>query len=515
MLSCAWYLGMAIVIFFAFVPLLIVEDNLITNNTPKRKLKVFGLAYFTFLTWNILVTWWISYASLGGAIMAWVANALLMAIVFLTFSNIKNRIKKPVAIWLLIPLWLAWEHLHGLWDLAWIWLTLGNVFAYKHTWVQWFEFTGSSGGSSWVLFVNILVFNLIKNNQKLKLFSAPIFKVAAGIIVPILFSYIILLVRKPLSLEQKSNVVIVQPNVDPYNAKFILEPEIQLQNLLKQIKGKLNSQTNYLVLPETFITEQIWEGKVETSMSVKFLRDSILARFPNLIIITGADYNKHYQKGEKISATAKKWSDDDEFYDSFNTALQIDTSKNIQIYNKSKLVPAVERMPFPALFKPLEKLALDMGGTMGSLGTQEERVSFKNPKNAIGVAPVICYESVFSDFVTEYIRKGATFIFIITNDGWWDDSPGYVDHLNYARLRAIENRRQIARCANTGVSCFMDEFGNISDATKYWTEAVIQKNITPNKELTLFSRFGDLISYTSVIISILLILFSIFLRFKK
>jgi apolipoprotein N-acyltransferase len=516
LLSLAWYWNLTVVIFFAFVPLLLEENAFSKINVPGRKLKVFWCAYVTFLLWNIGVTWWIVYASFGGAVLAWTINALFMSFVFLIFSNLKNRINKPWAIWLLIPLWIAWEYLHGIWDLAWIWLTIGNVFSFQHNWIQWFEYTGTSGGTLWVLSVNILIFNLIKNNEKLKLFSKPVLKIAAAIIVPVFISYMIVFIKKPLSTnKEKANVVVVQPNLDPYNEKFDITFEIQLNNLLKQIKGKITSKTNYLVLPETFLTEQIWEGNVENSYSIKFLRDSILSKYPNLVIITGADYNKAYKKGEKITATARKFADADAYYDSYNTALQIDTSPKIQIYHKSKLVPAVERMPFPALFKPLEKLALDMGGTMGSLGTQAERVNFSCGDKSRGVAPVICYESVFSDYVTEYIRKGSTFIFIITNDGWWDNTPGYVHHLNYARLRAIENRRQIARSANTGISCFMDEFGNISEATNYWEEAVIQKDIFPNKALTFFSRFGDLISYISIIISALMISFALFLRFKK
>ncbi|HOZ86260.1 MAG TPA: apolipoprotein N-acyltransferase, partial [Bacteroidia bacterium] len=202
-----------------------------------------------------------------------------------------------------------------------------------------------------------------------------------------------------------------------------------------------------------------------------------------------------------------------DYFDAFNTGLMLD-KQGLQIYHKSKLVPGVERMPFPALFKPLEKFAINMGGTMGSLGMQDERGVFTDESGKTVIAPVICYESVYGDYLTEYIRKKANLIFIITNDGWWEDTPGYVQHLNYARLRAIENRRQIARSANTGTSCFIDEFGNISDATNWWEEAVIEKDMYINNDLTFFSRFGDLLSYVSVIFSILLLLFSFYLRLR-
>jgi apolipoprotein N-acyltransferase len=172
-------------------------------------------------------------------------------------------------------------------------------------------------------------------------------------------------------------------------------------------------------------------------------------------------------------------------------------------------------MPFASLLKPLESLAIEMGGTFGSLGTQKYRSVFTDSLNNTHVAPVICYESVYSDFVTGYMQKNANIIFIITNDGWCGKTPGHIQHLNYARLRAIENRVQIARSANTGISCFINEFGEISNATNFWEEAVIEKQLYKNNNRTFFAKNGDIISYFSTFIAIILVMLSIILRFKK
>jgi apolipoprotein N-acyltransferase len=519
LLSLAWYWRLSICVFFAFVPLLLLEDAITSTNSPKRRLKLFGFTYLCFLSWNILVTWWVVYASFGGACMAFIFNSLFMALVFMIFSGIKNRLNKSWSIWLLILLWIAWEHGHTLWDLSWTWLTLGNVFSFNTQWVQWYEFTGTSGGTLWILAVNILIFQVIKNNPSLKLISLPVLKIAVSIILPILFSYLLLFLRKESFAKEKRTsvpVVIVQPNIDPYNVKFYLNYQSQFFKMLNLLKGKIKPETEYLVLPETFITGV--EGDMNEEIlnqydEIQWFRDSLISYFPNLKIITGANSYVFYQS-DKISSTARKDTRSGKHYDAFNTAIFIDQT-GTQIYHKSKLVPGVERMPFPALLKPLESLAINMGGTMGSLGTQEERTVFNDAVHNDIIAPVICYESVYADYLTEYIRKGANLIFIITNDGWWENTPGYIQHLNYGRLRAIENRRQIARCANTGISCFIDEFGNIYNATNWWEEAVISRDLYKNDQLTFFSRFGDLISYTSVVLSILLILFALFLRFKK
>lgn len=520
LLSLSWYWHLSICIFFAFVPLLVVEDKI--SSAPEitsPKLKLFGYAYLSFLLWNVLVTWWVVYASVGGAALAFLANSLLMSIVFLIFSSVKKHIAKPWAIWLLLPLWLAWEHAHTLWDLTWTWLTIGNVFAFNSDWVQWFEFTGTSGGTCWALATNVFVFQLLKNK---KISAAPfksLIKIAVVIAGPILISVWILIASTLREInrtvpEKRTSVktLVVQPNVDPYNVKFTMDYQSQFLKALELVRDKIQEQTEYIVLPETFITDNIDEALLAESQAIHWFRDSLTKRFPKLKIITGGNTYVFYDK--QSSATARLDESSGKYYDVFNSAIYIDSAR-VEIYHKSKLVPGVERMPFPALLKPLEKLAINMGGTMGSLGTQEERSVFNDRATQTSIAPVICYESVYADYVTEYIRKGANLIFIITNDGWWDNTPGYIHHLNYARLRAIENRRQIARSANTGISCFIDEFGRISYATNWWEEAVIEKDLRPNNKLTFFSRFGDLISYFSIVLSILLILWTLLLRFKK
>jgi apolipoprotein N-acyltransferase len=453
------------------------------------------------------------YASAGGALIAFIFNALFMSIVFVTFSAIKKRINKSWGSWLLIPLWMAWEHWHTIWDLTWTWLNIGNVFAFSHNWVQWYEFTGASGGTMWALSVNVLVYQTIRNNSSLRFLSKPVMKIEAAILIPMLLSYFIFFVRKSHQPENKRvETVVVQPNIDPYNDKFNWDFSYQFSKATRLLEGKVSQDAAYIVFPETFITDNLNEESINDNDAISWFKDSLLRRFPKARIITGANTYIIYKNGEETS-TARK-DQRGFYYDIFNSALQID-STGVSIYHKSKLVPGVERMPFPALLKPLESFAINLGGTMGSLGTQPERSVFADTKTGNAIAPVICYESIFADYGTEYVRKGATLIFIITNDGWWDNTPGYRQHLNYARLRAIESRREIARSANTGISCFVDQFGNFSQETLWWQDAVIVAKLNPSHELTFFCRFGDLLSYIAVTLSILLVLWGLFLRFRK
>ena len=513
LLSAGWFAPTTILLFVAWVPLLIITERV--SQTSTKKLPIIGWSFLVFLLWNVLVTWWVSYASLGGAVFAYIGNSVFMCITFMVWYNLKKRINKDWSVWLLIPIWLAYEYGHSVWDFSWSWLIIGNAFAFNYNWVQWYEFTGVSGGSLWVLIVNVVVFQLIKQQQfSIKKTIQPI----GIVIIPLLISYLILNLRQirllsPSFIDPHKNVLIVQPNVDPYNDKFNIEPAIQLKNLMSQIKERLNDSIDFLVLPETYLTENITEGQEAQSLSLSILRDSILNKYPKLTIITGASTLHQYSSNEIPSATARKFSDADLYYDYYNTGVQFN-KEGISYYHKSKLVPGAEVMPMAWLLKPLESFALDLGGTMGSLGTQKNRTVFFSHDKQIGIAPVICYESAYADYVTEYIRNGANLIFIITNDGWWDNTPGHRQHLAYAQLRAIENRREIARCANTGISCFITATGDVEQATPYWEPALISKNMTPHNELTFFSRFGDLISYAASIIAILLLGWSQFLRFK-
>ncbi len=530
MLFLGWpNFGFPVILFFAFVPLLQIEEAFSSGKTSAKKSLLFGLSYLTFFIWNISTTWWVYNASFGGAAMAILANSLLMTMVFWIFHIVKKRLLtgnwKPETLnWLFPIFWLAFEHFHHRWELTWPWLTLGNAMAKNHTWIQWYEYTGVPGGSLWILAVNLFFFEWLNGKTK------KVFVIVPTIILPIIISYLIY-----YSYSEKTdpvNIVCVQPNIDPYSEKFSgMGFEEQLNKMLELAKQKVDLSTDYLVFPETALTEDIWENDIKQTESIHILKE-FLKSYPKLKIITGASTRYFFEKGEKLSVSAHKFKEQDGYYDNFNTALQIDNSDSIQIYHKSKLVPGVERMPYPAVFGFLEKAAIDLGGTSGSLGTQEEREVFSdlgfrnsdfklltpNSELRTSVAPVVCYESIYGEYVGEYINNGATLIFIITNDGWWLDTPGYKQHLLYGRLRAIETRRCIARSANTGISCFIDERGNFSQETEWWKPAVIKASINSNTDKTFYTKFGDIIGricfYASGIILLWALVASLRARMK-
>lgn len=522
LLAAAWpTYGFMPFLFVGFVPLLLLEKEMFSNAGNYKVSQLFSYSFLCFVVWNLSVSWWVYFASGGGAAMAILANAFIMTMVFTTAHVVKKKLnqlfKTPFVQWLLnnnvvfLVCWLAFEYLHHDWDLTYPWLTLGNGLAANYKLIQWYEYTGMLGGSLWILLANIFITNMLSQADQQKWLSKKTVGLAALIIIPVAISLILYNMRT-YDNNKKINVVAVQPNIDPYNEKFNGNYTEQLNKMLSLGQTRLDSTTDYLVFPETALTESIWENNLEYVNSIKELQ-KFLRQYPKLTIVIGASTARSYRPGETLSETAEKFKDGDAYYDNYNTAFQLDNTGKVQVYHKSKLVPGVERMPFPALFKPFEKLAIDLGGTTGSLGTQKERTVFVSAEKSVKIAPIICYESIYGEFVSDYVKNGAQALFIITNDGWWDDTPGYKQHLIYGRQRAIETRRSIARSANTGISCFINERGDIEQRTYWWLPAVIKSSITLNDELTFYTKHGDYIGRIALYISTLFIFSGLLSRF--
>lgn len=107
---------------------------------------------------------------------------------------------------------------------------------------------------------------------------------------------------------------------------------------------------------------------------------------------------------------------------------------------------------------------------------------------------MICYESVYPQFVREFVKEGAELLFVITNDGWYGKSSGPHQHNQFAVLRAVENRRWIARSANTGISSAIDDKGRFIQETGLFVRASITQNFPLLNRQTLYTRLGDWIA---------------------
>lgn len=494
--------------FVGFIPLLFLEKK-IREEKEHSGIFFFYVSLSLFI-WNAGATFWIWNATAFGAVAAFIVNMMMMSLPFVIYHRMQKRLDEKRAEWIFILSWLAYEYWHLNWDLSWPWLTLGNIFSTIPSIVQWYEYTGVFGGSFWVLYVNFKLFRYFKTfkeRSRVMNFSRAFNLLFFWIFAPIFLSFYIL--QNYQEREHPLSVLVVQPNIDPYKDKFgNMSPFEQTQKMLNLAETKIDSTVQLVIFPETAIIGNLDENRLDENESIQLIKNYIL-KHPGIQILTGADTYKFYKDAESRTSTARKYQGSD-YYDVFNTALLIDATPKIQIYHKAKLVPGVEKMPFPRLLKFLETLAVKLGGTSGSLGSSEQAESFSINHNHF-VAPVICYESIYGEYVGEYIHKNADLICVITNDGWWGNTPGIHQHFDYSRLRAIETRRFVARAANTGISGFIDAKGKVLLHTEWWKEDVIRTTVNLNSNTTFYVEYGDYIGKLAVILT----LFNIIMNWRK
>ena len=491
-------LPFTILMFVGFVPLLMVESEIGVERGVAIK-EVFKYAYHALVVWNILTTWWVSNAGLAGGMIANFLNALFMCVPFLAFHYTRQKFGNRIGYFSFIVYWITFEYLHLNWEISWPWLTLGNAFAEFPAWVQWYEYTGALGGSLWILGTNVLVFLGYRSWKRAKDIggnSIPykyFVGVSCAILLPIfLVSYMMRAgdQRKP---DEQVSVVVVQPNYEPHYQKFDIPEYQQMQQFLRLSAQKLDTACDYLVFPETSF-ERIKHNDIWENPTIRSLKNFV-HRYPKLNLVTGLGSFRIFERNNvpyRFSIRTFVKGDKSTFWESYNSAIQISAKgDDIPVYLKSKFVPGPELLPYHWLFAFLQPLFEKMGGSIEGLGMQSERSVFHNGQ--IAIAPVICYESIYGDYCGGYVRNGANAIFVMTNDGWWDDTPGYKQHLAFSRLRAIELHREVVRSANTGSSCFIDCKGNVRQATKYGTEAAIKGNVSLYSDITFYARYGDYI----------------------
>ena len=507
---------------FGLIPLLCMDRIA----TILQKKMVWIYHYSAFVLWNAITTFWVCNATVGGGLFAIFANALQMSVIFGLFRWSKRRFTGVLPYIFLAAAWIAWERFYFDAEISWPWLVLGNSFARSIWAIQWYEITGTLGGSLWIWCCNLGLFGLMASLSDGSWFSYNIKKklvitlgLIAIFIAPLVVSANISkgyenYMQEPESLE----TVIIQPNIDPYNKFQALSQDEQNSIFLSQAAKALDERKNdstsaplLLLAPETF-TNDIIVGQFDRSLTWRRFT-SFLSQYPNVNLLFGASSYDYIRASLRPSATARKVGNN-LWVESHNSALMTDYSGRTEIFHKSKLVVAVEKTPYPAILCRLDD---KLGGLMGRCVGQDE-ISLLNINSlncaGIPIGCAVCYESVYGEYYTDYIRKGARAMAIITNDAWWGNTPGYRQHLSYASLRAIETRRAIARCANTGISAIIGPSGKIVSETEWWTPAILQGRIPLRDDITFFVAHGDITGRVCTFLFILLLL-ALVVRFRS
>ncbi len=497
--------GFPLFLFFAFVPLLLIEEDFLRN---KQKKGFFLYIYLAFFIWNLFKTWWVYNSTAVGGIFALVVNSLLMATTFWLFHFVRKRLPDSMALFFFPAMWIAFEKFHLNWAFSWPWLNIGNGFSDYPSWIQWYEYTGVFGGALWILVVNLLMYKGLsaylqqeETVTRTRVLQKTIVKVLLAIGLPLSISS--LMYANYHERGTKATALLLQPNLNPFTEKFKYSNTQAAQNLLALV----NQKTDVIIAPETAISQYTEiDNFIMTSPYQIFKQFSENQR---TAVLTGVDFIHWYDRNEKdIPVTANK-NRRGRSYDMYNSAVLIN-QEQYQVYHKSKLVVGAEYTPFQKVIVPLigDWVTKTIGVSMGSNVTQKERSVFHVANSQLKIAPIICYESIYGEYVTDYVKKDANLLAVITNDGWWGNTQGYKQHLSLARLRAVETRRDVVQSANTGISAHINQKGQLVKQLGYEKRGSVLANVKLNEDQTFYTQQGDYIARVAVFMAILLFLYS-------
>jgi apolipoprotein N-acyltransferase len=434
-----------------------------------------------------------------------------MTLPLLVFGILSKKTPTKFHFILIVACWITFEYFHFRWEAHWPWLALGHYLMDQSWLMQWYEWTGVLGGTVWILAMAwslYLVLTKWKASPRKPLFI----RMASVVLIPIIISAIIQM-RQKSDLGEPMEVAIVQPNYEPHYVKGKIPPREEVRHFLDLANQVVTKKTNYLIFPETSFSIRL--NNWDLSSTVLGLRN-YLRGYPKMTLISGLETNKILAQGEAHDQYTRTYirNLDTIYWENHNSAVRMSATMMDELYYKSKLVPGAEFFPFKKALFFLKPLMDKLGGSGSGLRMQAKRSAFEG-FDGHKVAPVICYESIFGEYVSGYMNQGAEWIAVMTNDGWWDNTAGHRQHLGLSVIRAIEQRKWVARSANSGISCFIDPKGSITQPSRYGVEAAISGQIYANTERTIYSRMGDIIGRLAILILCGAILFYFHRRFVK
>lgn len=495
----------AIFIFFGFA-LMWQAEKYFSSFFERHKIRIWLFWSIFLFSWNVVGTWWVR---ITGAL--WVistANTIVMLVPVGVWLWARKSVPVRYQTFLFAVVWIAFEFLHHRWQLTWVWLTLGNSFLYQNTWVQWYEYTGVLGGSLWILLGNIMAFKVIEKPKR-----KPLAFLALCIICPILVSYIILW-QYPKTKKSDLEVLLVQPNINPFTEKFSDCPNFiphrkQTEILLNLTERFVSPTTDLVVFPETAFDENFDERIIKRYENIKLLDSFYQSR--NIPILFGASTRRF--TAQKTSPTSQYAENVNAYYEDFNAAF-LKQKDSLYSYKKIILVPGVETIPFPEYTIFLKDFISDIGASFFLLGVGKEQKVFSMKEARI--APIICYESMYGEFVGEFVKKGANLLCTITNDGWLGDTDWQQHHLYLGALRSIETRRTMLHCSNMGASAVISAKGEISKEIPYNQRTALHfSEVALHEQITFYVRFGDYLGIISLLLLSIKCFFDAILKIKK
>ncbi|WP_076790459.1 apolipoprotein N-acyltransferase [Chlorobium sp. KB01] len=466
----------------------------------------FRRVYLSMLLFCTISLWWVSLATLPGGVLTIIAQAFFLTVPLLVFYALKRLAGFRYALFALPFLWVAWEWLYMQQDLSLGWLTLGNSQSALSFMIQYADLTGVWGISFWLLSFNILVLLAVTGNRREVILSVS--AMVMMIALPLLYSTALFYQESPSERDiAKLRVTLIQPDIDPHK-KWGIQHSSDIMERYYQLTGRAvrENRPELVIWPETAIPFYILDSPYAADLLS--LRSSL--RRWNTALLTGYSDIVRYPEGSSPNPDNPGKYDGAlrQPYETYNASmLLVPGERPPQIYRKMRLVPFAERVPYVEYLPWLGNFTFSLAG-ISSWGRGSESTVMELPSARYGkvlTANIICYESIFPGLVTGFVRKGAQFLTLVTNDGWYSTSYGPYQHLAIGRIRCIENRRAMARCANTGLTVFIDKFGRITAELPWWQELTLTADVPLESRLSFYTRNPDLLPKVASVLSVVLI----------
>ena len=496
LLSVGWLGGSGLTLLVALVPLLYISASY--SASARDWWRMAGWAALSFVLWNVVTVWWIWIATPVGPVAATFFSTWWSMVAFMLFHYVSKRAPRSIAYTVLVAAWVAAEYLYTYTEvISFPWLTLGNGFSGDVWAVQWYEYTGAMGGSMWVLLCNIAIFEAWQNRRRAQRVVA-----AAVVLLPIIFSLAIYWSYKPQ--EERVKMAVLQPNVDCYEEKFNDTPRKQLENLVDLI-AQTPSDVKVLVMPETALPTTVDERQpLEMNAGVIWLQDALQRTHPDALATIGATTIKSYDSVVAPTPTARRSAGG--YYDVYNSSIAIGSEQG-ELHHKMRLVIGVEAMPL--FFNSF----IDLGGMTGQLGRNDKATVFS--RGGLTVGPAICYEGLYGEWFARFVREGAEVMLLMSNDGWWGNTPGHKRLFDFCRLRAIETRRAVARSANTGVSGFISSRGDVLQRLDWDQRGVLVQDVERSTRQTMYVTYGDWVGRMALLVTFLAVMYFTAYRVRR
>lgn len=439
-------------------------------------------AFAGFLLWNVIGTYWLTFATIAGGVAAILANSVLMTLPLALMKWLRHRFGvSPVTVLLQAAVWVSFEFAHHNWDLAWPWLTLANAFSTSVAAVQYISLTGMLGASFWLVASASLIYFAVLDPLRRRMAAA-----AGATLLPVLIS-LGMYYGQEFNSDETLEIAVIQPNYDSYqDYGGYDDPYTPLQNLLGYTEEIITSETQVVLWPENALQTTLEQN--HTGRADRLIREHV-DRW-QMPLVTGSAFIRFYDGNENRPRVYRGGRDRNRPFNIYNSALGFYPDRNEPVfYGKKRLVPFVERIPFVETLDLLDVPDLVNWGSISGYGKGNRRTQFE--LNGARLPALVCYDSIYPNMVRRFVNDGASMITVITNDGWWGRTSGHIQHYDYARLRAIENRRMVLRSANNGQSGVIDARGNVLIRTEYWTRDRFTYQVPVYERTTLYTRYGD------------------------